>query len=284
MNDLEQFPSLQAFGVQLDELANRDAACARRSAVPRFVRGSLARRLVPTARLAAVLSAVTVLIAGAYAVPTTRAAVGDLYDSTLAHWFFGDDSPAPGRPATRDEDLPSWLASEQTLHGDGDARVLAQANGEKFVALRQGDKITLGVADFSQTTSVEDLRREFSGQKIRLIAPGRFVNNGRHDLRPIFGLVSTSVKRIQLNYADGTTPAFQSHLDGAFGFTIQTNRRPTSLTGYDSTGRLIIRKTFIPDSRDATSSTDLVGDFRYCPGAAPCPPWPVGPKPLSPSP
>jgi hypothetical protein len=80
--------------------------------------------------------------------------------------------------------------------------------------------------------------------------------------------------RIQLNYADGTTPASQDHLNGAFGFTIQTNRRPSSLTGYDETGHLIARKSFIADPRDGSSVNDLVGDFRYCPGVAGCPPWP----------
>jgi hypothetical protein len=274
MNDLERFPSLQTFGKQLDELANREAGRVRPSPIPRLVRRAVTGRRVPAARFAAALGALTVLIAGTYAVPTTRAAVDDLYDSTLARWFSGDDTAAPGRPAAAGENLPDWLASEQALHGKGDTRVLANANGDELVALRQGRKITLGVADFSQTSSVDDLRRELAGQEIRLLAPGTFVPNGRHDLRPIFGLVSAAVTRIQLNYADGSSPDFQDHLNGAFGFTIQTNRRPISLTGYDETGRLIARKSFIPDSRHATSPTDLVGDFRYCPDVAGCPPWP----------
>jgi hypothetical protein len=273
MNHLDELPSLQRFGEQLDELAARDAGPARRFAVQRLARRGARGRLAPAVRFAAVLGAMTALIAGAYAVPATRAAVGDLYDSTLAHWFSGEGSTAPGRPAVAGEELPDWLASEQALHGAGDARVLAEADGDELVALRQGERVTLGVAGFSQTTSVDDLRKELSGQRIRLLAPGRFVPNGRHDLRPIFGLVSASVTRIQLDYVDGTTPAAQDHLDGAFGFTIQANRRPSSLTGYDETGRLVARKTFVADPRDATSVNDLAGDFRYCTGVAGCPPW-----------
>jgi hypothetical protein len=215
-----------------------------------------------------------VLIGGAYAVPATRAAVDSLYDSTLAHWLSGDEAAAPGRAAVAGEELPDWLASEQALHGKGDARVLAEAGGDQLVALRQGQKISLGVADFSETSSVDDLRQKLAGQQIRLLAPGRFVPNGRHDLRPIFGLVSASVTRIQLNYADGRSPATQDHLEGAFGLTIHTNRRPLSLTGYDETGRLVARKTFVRDPRRATSAGDMVGDFRYCPTVAGCPPWP----------
>ncbi|MCW3024545.1 MAG: hypothetical protein JWR30_3867 [Conexibacter sp.] len=75
--------------------------------------------------------------------------------------------------------------------------------------------------------------------------------------------------------AGGSTrrPRSQDHLDGAFGFRIRTNRRPSSLTGYDETGRLVARKTFIADPRDATSVNDLAGDFGYCTGVAGCPPW-----------
>jgi hypothetical protein len=273
MNHLDEFPSLQRFGEQLDELADRDAGRARRFAVQRLARSGVPSRLAPAVRFAAVLGAMTALIAGTYAVPATRAAVSDLYDSTLAHWFSGEDSTAPGRPAVAGEDLPDWLASEQALHGTGDARVLAEADGDELVVLRQGDRVTLGVAAFNETTSVKDLRKQLSGQRIRLLAPGRFVADGRHDLRPIFGLVSASVTRIQLDYVDGTTPASQDHLDGAFGFTIQANRRPSSLTGYDETGRVVARKTFIADPRDATSVDDLVGDFRYCTGVAGCPRW-----------
>jgi hypothetical protein len=46
MNELERYPSLHAFGEQLDELADRDATRAR---TPRL---ALRGRFVPAARLA----------------------------------------------------------------------------------------------------------------------------------------------------------------------------------------------------------------------------------------
>lgn len=267
MNELERYPSLHAFGEQLDELADRDSAHARRRLV---LRG----RFAPAARFGVALGAMAVLLGGAYAAPPTRAAVESLYEGTLARWLTGDEAAAPGQPVSPGDDVPDWLESETARYGEGDPRVLAEANGEQLVALRQGKNITLGVADFSQTSSIDDLRQELAGQRIRLLAPGSFVDNGRHDRRPIFGLTSDRVTRVQLNYADGSAPAAQDHVNGAFGFTIQTNRRPLSLAGYDKSGRLVALKTFIPDARHATTAADLVGDFRYCPAASGCPPWP----------
>lgn len=262
MNDLEQFPSLRCFGEQLDELAARDAARVHRFSAARLARPAASRRLTRVARSIAAVFAVGVL---AYAVPPTRAAVESLYDSTVAHWLSGEDSTAPGRATRTGEDLPDWLVSQQAMHGPGEERVLAEVGDDKLVMLRQGDLVSFGVAGSSQTGSVTDLRQELSGQQIRLLAAGRFVPNGRHYLRPIFGLVSNAITRIQFNYADGTPPAGQDHLNGAFGFTIQTNRRPSSLTGYDDAGRLIARKDFVFDRSDIA--------FRYCPGIPGCEPW-----------
>jgi len=262
MNDLDQFPSMRCFGEQLDELAARDAARLRMFSAARLARPATSRRLTPVTRSIAAIFAVGAL---AYAVPPTRAAVESLYDSTVAHWLSGEDSTAPGRAARTGEDLPNWLASQQAMHGRGEERVLAEAGDDKLVALRQGDLVTFGVADFSETGSVADLRQSLSGQQIMPLALGRFVPNGRHYLRSIFGLVSNAITRIQFNYADGTPPAGQDHLNGAFGFMIQTNRRPSSLTGYDDAGRLIARKDYVFNRRDFA--------FRYCPGIGGCEPW-----------
>lgn len=266
MTDLDALPSLRAFGERLDELAERDAARGRRLALPSLPR--------PVVRVAVAAGVVVVLAGGAYAAPPTRAAVDSLYDSTLGQWISGDDVASPGRLAVEGEDLPDWLASEQSMHGAGDTRVLAQAGGDKLVALRQGDRITLGVAAFSETGSVEDLRRQLGSGQVKFLAPGRFVDDGRHDRRPIFGLAATSVTRVQLDYADGTAPAVEEGVRSAFGLTIQTEHRPLSLSGFDATGRLVARQTFIRDAHDATSPDDVIGDFRYCPSISGCPAWP----------
>lgn len=213
-----------------------------------------------TARFAAAVGVAVTIAGGAYAVPATRAAVDDVY-SALSDWVSGDPGSAPGRPVAADEDVPSWVATES-----GEKRVLAEAGGEKLIAIRRGDKITFALAEFGESGAIDDWREQLDGRKIVQIGPGRFLPNGRHDRRPFFGLVAGSVRRIQFNYADGSPPVSQAGLHGAFGFIIEANRRASSLTGYDEADHLIARY-------DMTRPG--YGDFRYCPGATGgCPPWP----------
>jgi hypothetical protein len=239
----------------------------RRGRVRRARFGSPAR-LPSAARFAAAAGVAVTIAGGTYAVPATRAAVDDVYGA-LSDWVSGDAGSAPGRPVTAADDVPSWVATES-----GEKRVLAEAGGEKLVAIRQGDKLTLALAGFGETGTVDDWRKSVSGQRIRLVGPGRFIPNGRHDRRPLFGLVSASVKRVRFNYADGGPSVSAAGLAGAFGITIETNRRPRSLTGYDDAGHLVARLDLIADPHDLVPGQSL-GDFRYCPDAARgCPPWP----------
>jgi hypothetical protein len=221
------------------------------------------RRFPRFATVAPTVVAVAVAIAGAtYAVPVTRAAVDDVYGA-LSDWVSGDAGSAPGRPVTAAEDVPSWVATES-----GEKRVLAQADGQKLFAIRQGDKLTFALANYGTTATIDDWRKSIEGRRIVTIGPGDFVPNGRHDLRPLFGLVAGSVKRIQFNYADGGPPVSQAGLDGAFALTIETNRRPNSLTGYDQDNHLIARL-------DLSTIPPYGVDFRYCPDVVRgCPPWP----------
>jgi hypothetical protein len=272
MNQLHRFPSLQTFGEQLDELAERDTHRRMRPAHVQLARLWPGARphVHLAARLALALGVIVAVAGSTYAVPVTRAAVDDVY-GTLSSWISGDETAAPGRPVSAGEDVPSWVAAE-----DGEKRVLAQAGGEKLVAVRQGDKLTLALAGFGETATVDRWSRQFAGRRIRLVGPGRFLPNGRHDLRPLFGLVSSTVTRIQFNYADSGAPASEDDLTGAFGIVIETDRRPSSLTGYDQAGNLVARVDFIADPRDLVpgKSGQVLGDFRYCPDAARgCPPW-----------
>jgi hypothetical protein len=253
MNELDRFPSLQAFGRQLDELAERDARRRARRSRPAL------------GRLAAAVGVVVAIAGGTYAVPATRAAVDDVYGA-FSDWVSGDEGAAPGRAVAPGEDVPSWVAAE-----DGEKRVLAQAGGEKLVAIRHGDKLTLALAAFGESGSIEGWRRWFSGRRIRLVGPGSFIRNGRHDRRPLFGLVSASVERIRFNYADGGPSVSEDHLAGAFGIVIETDRRPSSVTGYDQAGDLVARLDFTADPHDLAPGETL-GDFRYCPARG-CLPW-----------
>jgi hypothetical protein len=273
MNQLDRFPSLQKFGEQLDERAERDTHRRVGSA------HGLLGRLWPgmrddmhlAARLVLALGVIVAVAGGIYAAPVTRAAVDDVY-GTLSGWISGDETAAPGRPVSAGEGVPPWVAAE-----GGEKRVLAQAGGETLIAIRQGDKLTLALAGFAETDTVDGWRRQFAGQRIKLVGPGRFLPNGRHDQRPLFGLVSSTVTRIQFNYADDRPPVAKDHLTGAFGIVIETNRRPSSLTGYDQAGNPVARADFTADPHDLVpgKAGQILGDFRYCPDAAHgCPPWP----------
>lgn len=265
--------SLRDAGLAAPDRTAVDASCRARlrAEIEREDRGSRLRRSrwgamarFPTAaRFAAGVGAAVTIAGGAYAVPATRAAVDDVYGA-LSNWVSGDAGSAPGRPVASTEDVPSWVATE-----NGEKRVLAEADGQKLFAIRQGDKVTFALADFGTTATIDGWRKAIEGQKIVQIGPGRFLPDGRHDLRPLFGLAAASVKRIQFDYADGGRPVSQAGLDGAFALTIQANRRPGSLTGYDETDHLIARVDYSSDPR-----VPGYADFRYCPGAAGgCPPW-----------
>jgi hypothetical protein len=270
--------SLRDAGLSAPDRTGVDASCRARlqAEIGRELRGGRARRplfgstarLPSAARLATAVGVAVTIAGGTYAVPATRAAVDDAYGA-LSDWVSGGGGTAPGRPVTADEDVPSWVATES-----GEKRVLAEAGGEKLVVIRQGDKLTLALAGFGETGTIDDWRKSVSGQRVMLVGPGRFIPNGRHDRRPLFGLVSASVKRIRFNYADGGPSVSEDGLAGAFGITIETNRRPSSLTGYDDAGHLVARLELIADPRDLAAGQTL-GDFRYCPDAARgCPPWP----------
>jgi hypothetical protein len=268
MTDLDRFPSLQAFAEQIDAQAERDARRDRDRGAWRSWRPRLLLEHAPAQVVTAV--AVVALIAATYAVPITRAAVGDVYDS-LAGWVSGNDDAAPGTPVGADDSVPSWVAAE-----DGEKRVLAEADGERLYVIRDGRKLTLALNDFGQSGTVDSFRRGLSGQRIQLVSPGHFVADGHHDRRALFGLVSSTVTRIRYTYADGGPSQTADNLSGAFGIVVDANRKPSALLGYDAAGNVVARVSLVTDPKalvpnDASQS---FADFRYCPGAAAaCPAW-----------
>lgn len=268
MNDLDRFPSLQAFGQQLDERAAHDAEFrARRTRVPKWL-WPAGRRRVAVARGAIATAIAVAVFGGAYAAPPTRAAIDDLF-STFADWFAGGESAAPGRAIAPREHVPAWVQAE-----DGEKRVLAEAGGEKLIAIRQGDTLTLALAASATTATIEEWRKSFGDRHVQLVGAGRFLPNGRHDRRPLFGVVSASVARIEFAYADRGASVKEDDVAGAFGIVVDTNRRPSALIGYDANGKSVARLDFVTDARGLAPG-NVLGDFRYCPDASHgCPPWP----------
>lgn len=249
MTDLEHFPSLQAFGEQIDARATRDA---RRGGWHRVRPGRVQGHAV-----AALAVLVALIAAASYAVPVTRAAVGDVYDR-LAGWVSGDEAAAPGTPVRAGDDVPTWVAAE-----DGEKRVLAEADGERLYVIRDGRKLTLALNAFGESGTIDDFRASLAGGRIRIVGPGHFVANGRHDRRALFGLVSSTVTRIAYTYAAGGRAVTAAGLHGAFGIVIDADRRPGALLGYDAAGRVVARLAFKANHMD----------FRYCPGKTGCMPW-----------
>jgi hypothetical protein len=47
------------------------------------------------------------------------------------------------------------------------------------------------------------------------------------------------VARVRVNYADGTPPVTQEHVDGVIAVATDARRRPRSLDAYDAGGRRI---------------------------------------------
>jgi hypothetical protein len=271
MNELDQFPYLRSIGQQFDALAEHDAQRSPRRRHGVFANARLrlwtTGRLAPAARLATIVGLIIALAGGAVSVPATRAAVSDVY-SAFSGWLSGDESAAPGRAVTPGEVVPSWVRAE-----NGQKRVLAETDGQKLVAIRQGNKLTLALDDYGTTSTIDDAGQSISRQQIMVVGPGRFLPNGDHDMRPLFGLTVGAIERIQFNYADGVRPVSESGLTGAFAITIQANRQPDSLTGYDRAGNVIARLNLVTDPHELRPGQTF-GDFRYCLAVATgCSPW-----------
>lgn len=205
------------------------------------------------AQLGMGVAATLVLAGGVYAVPVTRAAVGDLFDAASV-WVSGDPGSAPGRPLLADDDAPSWIKD-----ASGAKRVIAQADGQKLYAILDGDRFSLGIGDsYGISGSITDWRRRLSGRKILMIGPGQYVPNGRHDRIPLFGVSTDSVESVRLEYADGHAPVTADKLDGGFALTVNATRPLRWLTAYDRDGQRV-------DRLDISSF-----DLTYCPDINGC--------------
>jgi hypothetical protein len=113
--------------------------------------------------------------------------------SAFSNWVSGPGGSAPGRPIGAGEDVQPWVLKE-----DAEKRVLAVARGgEKLVAIRDGPTITFGLDNFGVSGTIQDLRERIAGEKMMIVGPGDWLPNGRHDLRPVFGVVTPALKRVE---------------------------------------------------------------------------------------
>jgi len=230
----------------------RAMAAARPQPAPR-------RQLVP--RLAVATVAAAVLGSGAYAVPATRAAVGDAY-GTLSGWVSGDDDDAPGQAIPADDQTPDWVSDLK-----GEKRLIAGKDGANVYAVRDGDQLTIAFGTGTGLgTTVTDWRERFANDRIVMLGLGTFP--GKSDptsalddrgRRALMGLTAKNVARVELTYTTGR-PTRAASTTGGFVLLADADRRPTALTGYNDAGEAV-------EKRDASNL-----DLRVCTDGRGCPP------------
>jgi hypothetical protein len=222
-----------------------------------------ARRQARVRRIAVSAAVVAAVSAGAYAVPTTRAAIGDAYGA-IAPWVDANhDDQAPGRSLTVADDAPDWVR-----HAPGSKRVVAETAGVKLIVVRDGhDKLSVALGDsVGLTSTVEEWQQLFSDQPIIVLGPASFPGGplDEQGRRPLLGLVAKPVTRIELRYASGERTS-EDGLDGGFVLLADAAERPRSLVAFDAAGREV-------DRLDVSSL-----DLRICMDVRGCPPGHLSP-------
>jgi hypothetical protein len=220
--------------------------------------GTKRRRRAPALRYAVAAFIALAVASGAYAAPPTRAALDDVY-SAMTGWMSGDDGhSAPGQPLGPDDDAPAWVRTTR-----GDQRLVAQSGAAKLYAVRGEDETisfalggSVGLAD-----SVDGWRGQLAEHKVVMLGPGSFPDGPLDDQarRPLFGLTSPSVERVELRYANGD-PSVQDHLAGGFVVLADAQRQPRSLVAFNDAGSEI----------DRVDVSEL--ELRVCTDTRGCPP------------
>jgi hypothetical protein len=172
------------------------------------------------------------LIATAYAVPATRAAIDDLVGS-VADWASdGGNAASPGRPLGPDEDAAAYLRDPR--YGS-DPRVIAEADGYKLVVVREGDgKVGFDLGNTG--VGIGALKAsDFAGHAVFVLGPGAMQHADRHGHVPLFGITARSVKSVELRYASGP-PQRVGGIDGGFVLLVDPRRDATEVVGLDAQG------------------------------------------------
>lgn len=246
----------------LDDLGAEFARVARERPAPRRARGRV---------LAIGLTALVLLGAGAYAVPTTRATIEDI-TSTFTGWVGGDDRQAPGRALRPDDDAPPWVR-------ESGGRVIAETGGVQLYVTRTpaNDKhdtllnFALGGAIMVGDT-LEGWRDRFDEHSVIILGPTLFKKEPKiWDSRgrfPLLGLTSRSVEQVRLTYDSGP-PLVQNGVKGGFVLMADAHRRLRDIVSYDRAGQEL--------ERVDASYIDL---SRHCYDLDGCPPgrWVYPPK------
>jgi hypothetical protein len=188
--------------------------------------------------VAPALATLAILVAVAYAVPPTRAAidyavggVAGIFDG----WGSGRDSEAPGRAVTPDESAPSYFRDYPwaTTHVH-DPRVIAASDGYKLFAYRErSGSIGFDLGDTGVGMggyAAADFRRPLC-----LLGPGTTADTDPRGPVPFFGVAAPAARTVAATYSDGST---QTADVGEGGFVILVDRslRLASISAFDAAG------------------------------------------------
>jgi hypothetical protein len=254
------------------EIANVIARATSRERSLR-ARGQRWTGWTPRRVAASALTALLLLVGGAYAVPPTRAALDDIADS-FSDWIGGDSEAGPGKPLGANEQAPDWLRDPRFA---GDPRVIAAADGYKLYAAVMRD----GSVEFDLGNTGVGLGFEpngFEERALYVLGPGSVTNADEHGHVPLFGVTARSIRRVELTYESGP-PLRVDGVDGGFVLLAEPDRSPREVIAFDGAGNEVARE-LVDDSDHYGPRIDW---SQYGPPAprvpSECQPGSTGPTP-----
>jgi hypothetical protein len=184
------------------------------------------------------LAAAMVVSAGAYAVPATRTAVGN-----VVGWLAGEDAGSPGRDVRASDHAPDFV---KRLHG----RLITETDGVRFYILRLTGIYGQPSLAFAAATSptnvfvadmrtVKSLRREFRRYDV-IVLGDVLVTRKRCPTYPFAGLTSPEIAKVELTYETGP-PTTAQNVKGAFVVMADGRRELKELVAYDASGGVVER-------------------------------------------
>lgn len=227
----------------LEPNANEVAAVLARASSPsrRSRRGADGgiRRIAALA-----LIALSVLGAGAYSVPLTRAAIDELTGSVadvLEGWTGEDPSDPPGRALRADERAPAYFddGNWSRLH-IREPRVIAQAGSYKLYAYRdRGGTIGFDLGDTGVGMG-GFAPADFERRPLYLLGHGSMRAPDKNGDVPWFGLTAPSVTNVELSYESGPPLRIES-VESGFVLLGKVARGPREVIARDADGDVVGR-------------------------------------------
>ncbi len=191
------------------------------------------------------IAAIALLLAGIYAVPTTRAAIEDAANSvagSFSGWLGGDSADAPGVPLKAHQEAPSYFHdgawSRRNVH---QPRVIAAAGGYKLFAYIQSSGslgFDLGNTGFGLGGYTA---RSFRDSALEVLGPGSMRHADASGHVPLFGISAEAVKSVELAYGSGP-PLKVDGVDGGFVLLVEPGREPREVIALGDEGEALGRK------------------------------------------